>query len=266
MSELVLSAKEKLHEQFGEDQVIGGNHYRSWVGPPNYYDLVGVTQFNLLTLFGMRETSTLLDIGCGSLRGGRFSITYLRPGHYFGLDPEDWSVQEGLQAHFGEEMARRKKPTFVYDSDYQFTKFDRKFDFLMAHSIFTHAPESQIKQCLKEAAKVMVPDSIFLATFFESLDGTDYAGKEWLYPDIVRYKKSTISSFVEDVGGLECQHFDWPHPFNQKWIAVTLKGHKPDVQKMLSGHVYSYEAALERRATGTTWHSSPTAPAAAPKE
>ncbi|MEW6706189.1 MAG: class I SAM-dependent methyltransferase [Pseudomonadota bacterium] len=263
MSNVVLSDKQELHKQFGEDQAIGGNHYRSFVGPPNYYDLIGVTQFNLLTLFGMRETSTLLDIGCGSLRGGRFSIMYLRPGKYFGIDPEDWAVQDGLQAHFGEELVKRRQPTFVYDGNYQFTKFGRKFDFLMAHSIFTHAPEHQIRQCVSEAAKVMAPESIFLATFFESLDGTDYTGDTWAYPDIVRFNKSTISRYVEE-SGLECQHFDWPHPFNQKWICVTLKGVRPDVQKFLSGHIYSYAAALERRATQTTWPTSPTDPSPTP--
>ena len=257
MSNVVLSEKQGLHKEFGEDQAIGGNHYRAYVGPPNYYDLIGATQFNLLTLFGMRETSTLLDIGCGSLRGGRFSMMYLRPGKYFGIDPEDWAVKEGLQAHFDDELVRRREPTFVFDGDYGVTKFGRKFDFLMAHSIFTHAPEQQIRQCMTEVAKVMVPESIFLATFFESLDGTDYTGDTWAYPDIVRYRKSTISRYVEE-SGLECQHFEWAHPFNQKWICVTLKGSRPDVKKLLAGYIYSYEATLERRATQTTWPTSPT--------
>jgi hypothetical protein len=110
---------------------------------------------------------------------------------------------------------------------------------------------------MTQAAKVMVNESIFLATFFESLDGTDYTGETWAYPDIVRYKKSTITQLVEQAG-LECQHFDQPHPFNQKWICVTLKAVRPDVNKLLSGHVYSYEAALERRADATTWPKSPT--------
>ena len=257
MSNVTLSDKQGLHKQFGEDQAIGGNHYRSFVGPPNYYDLIGATQFYLLTLFGMRETSTLLDVGCGSLRGGRFAIMYLRPGKYYGIDPEPWAWEEGLQAHFGQELADRKEPTFIEDGNYTFTKFGRKFDFMMAHSIFTHAPESQIRQCMVEAAKVMVPETVFLATFFESLDGSDYAGTEWAYPDIVRYRKSTISRYVEE-SGLVCQHLEWPHPFNQKWIAVSLKDNPPDVKKALSGHIYSYEATLHRRATATTWPTSHT--------
>lgn len=258
MSNYKLSKKQGLHEQFGEDQEIGGQHYRSFVGPPNYYDLVGVTQFNLLTLFGMRETSTLLDIGCGSLRGGRFAILYLQPGRYFGLEPEEWAVQDGLQSHFGQEITDRKKPTFIYDGNFAFHKFGRKFDFMMANSIFTHASTSQISLCMTEAAKVMVPETVFLATFFESPDGTDYTGDSWLYPDIVRYRKSTISSIVEKAG-LKCHHFDWPHPFNQKWIAVTLPERILDVEKLLSGWIYSHEAALERRSNNTTWPTSPTA-------
>ncbi len=258
MDSISLSKKEDLHKQFGQDQEIGGKHYRSYVGPPNYYDLIGATQFNLLTLFGMRETSSLLDIGCGSLRGGRFSIMYLRPGRYFGIDPEEWAIQDGLRSHFDEELVRRREPSFVIDGDFAFTKFDRAFDFLMAHSIFTHTPKWQIAKCMTEAKKVMIPETVFLATFFETLDGGDYEGEEWLYPDIVRYRKSTISEIVS-AAGLEGQHLEWPHPFNQKWIALTLPGAELDVAKALSGHIFSYEATLERRRTETTWPSSPTA-------
>lgn len=257
MTDLALSEKDNLHTQFGENEEIGAKHYRSFVGPPNYYDLAGAAQFYMLTLFGMRETSTLLDIGCGSLRGGRFSIMYLRPGKYYGIDPEEWAIQDGLQSHFGQEITDRKTPSFIIDSDFGVARFDRKFDFMMANSIFTHAPVSMIRQCFANIQAGMVPQTIFLGTFFESLDGTDYNGDAWLYPDIVRYRKETITAIVEECG-LACAHFDVPHPFNQKWICVTQKGCLPDVDACLGGYVYSYEATLERRRSETTWPTSPT--------
>ena len=40
------------------------------------------------------ETMSLLDIGCGSLSGGRFAIRFLAPGHYFGIEPEAWLIEE----------------------------------------------------------------------------------------------------------------------------------------------------------------------------
>lgn len=244
MTELVLSNNDGLYKEFGEGLPIGADHYRAWVGPPAYYDLIGATQFSMLTMFGMRETSTLLDVGCGSLRGGRFSIIYLRPGNYFGLEPNAWATQDGLQAHFGQQLASRKSPTFVHDDDFTLTKFSRKFDYLMAHSIFTHAAGRQIRRCMSEASKVMTPQSIFLATFLESEN--DHVGDEWVYPGVTCFRKSTITAFAEEAG-LECQHINWPHPFKQKWFAVTLKGFKPDVAKLMSGYVFSDEAFQERK-------------------
>ena len=45
----------------------------------------------------------VLDIGCGSLRAGRLFIPYLLPGHYYGLEPEKWVVDEAIKNEIGEE-------------------------------------------------------------------------------------------------------------------------------------------------------------------
>ena len=49
----------------------GDMHYRAYVGPPEQYDLMGATQFNLLCSLGLREWHRVLDfrlrgIACGS--------------------------------------------------------------------------------------------------------------------------------------------------------------------------------------------------------
>ena len=72
----------------GSDQPIGSRDYRAFVGSPETYDAMSALQFNLLTLLGLRDHSSFLDIGCGSLRGGRLFITYLLPGRYCGVEPE----------------------------------------------------------------------------------------------------------------------------------------------------------------------------------
>ena len=60
------------------------------------YDLSSALQFSLLTSLGLRENHTLLDIGCGSLRGGRLALMYLLPEHYYGIEPEQWLIEEGI--------------------------------------------------------------------------------------------------------------------------------------------------------------------------
>ena len=55
----------------------GTRHYRAYVGSPKAYDVTAATQFALMVGLGLREDHTLLDIGCGSLCGGRLFIPYL---------------------------------------------------------------------------------------------------------------------------------------------------------------------------------------------
>src|ERR1700722_19889133 len=82
MSEHVMSeysAKAKVEEI--AQLRPGDPHYMAYVGPPTHYDFMGATQFRLLCALGLRAHHTLLDFGCGSLRAGRFFLTYLDPGN-----------------------------------------------------------------------------------------------------------------------------------------------------------------------------------------
>src|SRR3990172_12495843 len=99
-------------DDFGKSLPIGSRHYRAYVGPPEKYDLVAASQFNLLTWLGLRESHFLLDIGCGSLRAGRLFIPYLLPGHYFGIEPEQWLIEDGIKNELGPDILRVKRPVF----------------------------------------------------------------------------------------------------------------------------------------------------------
>src|SRR5258706_2852872 len=130
------------------------------------YDLLGVNQFAVLTVkLGMRDWDYLLDIGCGSLRGGRFAITYLAPGHYFGIEPHKDQLEAAKREELGLDFIAKKKPVFSNDDNFTLSAFGRKFDYLMAQSIFSHTSPAQTQRCLQEAAKVMHRGSLFAATY-----------------------------------------------------------------------------------------------------
>lgn len=193
-------------------------YYRVYVGAPEKYDLVGAMQFNLLTFLGLKEYHFLLDIGCGSLRGGRLFIPYLLPGRYFAVEPNQWLVADGIRNELGKDLAAIKRPTFNNDSSFTLSVFDRKFDFILAQSIFTHASQSQIRRCLSEAKKVMKPTSIFAATFLKG--ERNYTGPEWDYSTSITYTLECISGLVEEQD-LICKSVDWPHPDSQTWVVIT---------------------------------------------
>jgi SAM-dependent methyltransferase len=204
--------------KLGEGLLAGSYHYRAFVGPPRYHDLVGAMQFNLLTFLGLREHHFLLDIGCGSLRGGKLFIPYLLPGRYFGIEPERWLIEEGMRNELGEDVLRIKQPTFSNDNNFTLSTFDRKFDFILAQSIFSHASQQQIRRCLSEAKEVMKPTCIFAATFVEGKE--NYVGDEWVYPSCVTYSLELLIGLAKDQG-LVCKPIDWPHPNQQTWILIV---------------------------------------------
>ncbi len=208
---------------YGKHRLSGDNHWRAYVGPPLRYDLMGAMQFNLLTHLGLRETHNLLDIGCGSLRAGRLLITYLFPNRYCGVEPNKWLVQSGIREEIGGDMERIKKPLFQYRDDFNFQLFGRKFNFILAQSIFSHTSQEQLLLCMKNAKEVMAPDAIFAATYKHGEE--DYQGKEWHYPDTIRYTPETIKRVAGDAG-LSCTLIDWPHPHSQDWIVLTLPAKK----------------------------------------
>src|SRR6476620_11634010 len=93
----------------GEGVAPGARHYRAFIGATQTYDIFAYMQFSLMTLLGLRQEHTLLDIGCGSLRAGKLFLVYLLPGRYFGIEPEQWLVEEGIEKEIGSELAGRKR-------------------------------------------------------------------------------------------------------------------------------------------------------------
>ncbi len=204
--------------RLGKNLAAGSRHYRAFVGPPKKYDLVSAMQFNLLTFLGLREHHSLLDIGCGSLRGGKLFVPYLLPGRYFGIEPEQWLIEEGIKNELGKDLAEMKQPAFSNDDNFTLSIFGRKFDFILAQSIFSHASQPQIRRCLSEAAKVMKRTSVFAATFVKGEE--DYVGNEWVYPGCATYTLERMIGLTEEVG-LICRPIDWPHPNRQTWVVIV---------------------------------------------
>jgi len=198
--------------------VLGCQEYRWYVGKEAYYDVASALQFNLLTVLGLREHHTLLDIGCGSLRAGRLFIPYLRPGRYFAVEPAEWLVTKGIEEELGRSIVDIKRPTFLYNDQFEFGRFGRTFDFLIAQSIFSHTSQAQLRKCLYEAKRVMTPDSIFAATFFEGL--SDYTGDPFV--TYASYTMDTIRSLVEEQG-LIMRTIEWDHQDLQRWILILHK-------------------------------------------
>jgi SAM-dependent methyltransferase len=221
----------ELDNRLGRHYSPGDQHYRAYVGPPADYDLVATWVFTLLVSLGMRETHKVLDIGCGSLRVGRLLIPYLLPTNYYGTEPEDWLIQEGIQYEVGQDQIDLKKPSFLKDANFSLSSFNSQFDYIVAQSIFSHASSNQIAQCLIEAARVMHTNSIFVCTFLKG--DKSYEGDEWVYPGIVPYRPEDITNLAEKAG-LLCRQINWPHQ-NQNWLLIIRPENEKGIERLERG-------------------------------
>jgi SAM-dependent methyltransferase len=209
-----MKAPSNDRENLGLGLKPGDPHYRAYVGPPEDYDLIAAMTFNLLTTLGLRQHHALLDVGCGSLRIGRLLIPYLNSGKYFGLEPAEWLVAEGIKHELGQAVVQIKRPTFFFtDSPETVVRAKVSFDFVLAQSIFSHCGLDLINGWLSAVSRSLAQDGALIATFLPGEEDSQRAG--WVYPECVNYLPATLARAAADVS-LRFEILDWKHP-RQTW-------------------------------------------------
>jgi SAM-dependent methyltransferase len=217
----------------------GSRHYTAYVGPPKQYDFMGATQFRLLTSLGLRETHKVLDLGCGSLRAGRLLIPYLLPERYFGIEPNAWLVEDGIDKELGRDLIRIKQPRFDHNAEFRTDVFGVRFSFVVAQSIFSHTTPRLTVEALTNIAGSLVKSGLLVCTFFEgdAGDSPDFA-EGWVYPGCVTYTHAEICGLFAEAG-LASRRIPWFHPRQGWWLAARDEEQLPgeDQLSLLHGAV-----------------------------
>lgn len=180
---------------------------------------IGELQFEFLKSEGLEPEDSLLDLGCGTLRGGRYFIPYLENGNYMGLDISDEAIKEGKKI-LGKEILRQKDVELKVNDDLKFDDIDREFSFVIAQSVFTHLPEKEIRECLGNIEKVLADNGSFYATFHDVND----RGKRRLEKYNFTYTFEKLSEIAEENNlSAELKSSEYDHPRDQKMIKFSSK-------------------------------------------
>jgi hypothetical protein len=73
------------------------------------YEDLGRSFFQKLKEYGLAPGDVCVDYGCGTLRVGQHVIKYLKPGAYWGLDIDQYLLDEGRNL-LGEALWTQKRP------------------------------------------------------------------------------------------------------------------------------------------------------------
>ena len=185
-----------------EDNPIGS------IGRADEWSSHGILQLDFLVELGLKPEHTLLDIGCGVGRASRRFVPYLHSGNYTGIDISKKALAHAMGLAYSEGWADRK-PKFLINSDLD---IDQRFDFLWAHSVFTHLPDWQIE-------KMIINASIIVRNKFA-----------FTYKVAARPQRSGLKQFQFNVGffegiaksvGFETEDHPKRWPAGQRTIVLT---------------------------------------------
>lgn len=206
---------------------VASGHHKEIVG--GLWEAVGSLQFEFLKRHGLATSDHLLDIGCGSLRGGVHFVAYLQPGHYWGVDSNEPLLEAGYQTELTKLNLTDRLPrtNLLHEKDFNFDRFNRTFDIAIAQSVFTHLSGNRIRLCLYRLAKAMRPGARLFATFFEVPEHHPVDDvyvhptggvRSFAYKDPFHYRMSEIEAFVADLPWRIKWSGDWDHPRDQKMV------------------------------------------------
>ena len=197
-----LTAYSKHTDLRVEDNPIGA------IGRADEWESHGFLQLEFLMDIGMKPEHKLLDIGCGVGRAARVLVPYLNVSNYTGIDISKKALAYACSLALSEGWDQRV-PAFLINSDLD---LGWGFDFLWAHSVFTHLPDWQIEKMIINAS--IIVRNKFAFTYKVAARSQRSGLKQWQYP----------ISFFERIAksvGFETEDHPKRWPAGQRTIVLT---------------------------------------------
>ena len=200
-------------------------NYKEAVG--GLWEEMGELGIDFLKSEGLKPEHKFLDIGCGPGRIGVPVSEYLEPGNYYGVEKEQWLLDNFERGD--------REPNLLCDENFNFAHFGTEFDVAFAQSVFTHMDNDKIRSLLENLRPVL-KGSLY-ATFFDPVNG-NHTIKTHDNSDPFHQTVDTLRSLaagydVEEIG-------DWGHPRGQRMIKISV-----DASHLDSEEEVAEEAAPE---------------------
>jgi SAM-dependent methyltransferase len=225
--------------------------------------IVGRLQLDLLKMNGCTPASQVLEIGCGCLVAGRPIIEYLNAGGYVGIEPNTWLL-DAVQAELPGtvDLVQTKRPLFLENTDFDASGTGRKFDFVISHSILSHAAAWQLPLFLIAVKRVLTPNGIGIASIRFSNENNELMGdsddKDWVYPGVSYFSWEMVQRVAAGCGLAVEWRKDYRDYFTKEapsnyhdWIRLTHAKEREE-RRSIEQYLHEVEAARD-------WHANESA-------
>ena len=211
------------------DAVERGEH-RHVIG--GMWDEIGDLQLTFLQANGLKPESTLLDIGCGSLRLGVRAAAYLDPANYWGTDLNPVLLEAGYEREIVPAGLSSQLPrsNLIADEEFTFPGVPSHIDFAIATSVFTHLPFNYMRLCIANLGRHVVSPCTFFFTVFVPPNGLSVTeshrqpvGGKVTHPhrDPYHYSVADLQHAAAETPWSIDFIGDWNHPRNQMMVKAV---------------------------------------------
>jgi SAM-dependent methyltransferase len=191
------------------------------VGPAALWKMKRQFQIDFLRQVGLAPHHYLLDLGCGTLRGGLPIIEYLETGHYYGVEARRHILEDGRRELAGTRL-QHKKPVLVLSDSLDELDLAPRFDFVWAFAVLFLLADDVLEAAFRGVKRHLAEDGAFFAT----VKGDCVTDHEWkgfpvLYRSLDVYREVAERHRLDmsDVGDL--------------WSLGHRTGKPPDQHRML---------------------------------
>lgn len=126
--------------------------FKGAIGRADEWETHGELQLDFLRRQGLKPSDRLLDLGCGCGRLARRAVPYLDHGRYFGLDISHALIAQADVLSREEGWSLKDPHIICGDGTLDAVKVYGRFEFVWAHSVFTHSPPEVIETILRDLA------------------------------------------------------------------------------------------------------------------
>ncbi len=215
------SLRNKLNSVFAGE--AGRRH--AAVGPAHLWEMKRRFQIDFLKQNGLEPSHHLIDIGCGTLRGGIPLIKLLDKHHYTGIEVREDVLELGRDELRSAKL-EKKEPNLVHCQGLSSLDLETKADYIWAFAVLIHMDDDALNGCLSFVCHHLAPTGSFYGNVnIGEADNGSWQGFPVVYRPMTWYEQTAerFGLVPTDVGSLlELGHDDGrPEPKSRRMLRFT---------------------------------------------
>lgn len=159
---MIKTELKRLKRQFDRIFMSHSEKRHGLVGAPKLWKMKQDFQIEFLKKHDLKKSNMLLDIGCGTLRGGIPIIEFLDAGKYTGIEVRENVLLEGRK-ELKERNLEPKSPNLISFDNFKDLNLPSKFDIIFAFSVLIHMEDGIVEECFNFVSQHLAENGVFYA-------------------------------------------------------------------------------------------------------